>query len=318
MRFDAQLENIETLLKESKSQENKVFWLYENNFRTYFFMLEGLARIYSEAHNKKLFDKIKDKAKEIEDAFGWLDFYYQYNLLFSKNRKLSAEVKAYFGKKLEQSQETCHKLLKKEDWYNGERIKKIRRQLKEADWKDDVAEAEIFSTIYRQEANEILQFLRDNKFHFVDMEHDVHELRRKLRWLSIYPQAMQGAVKLVHNAKDKTKLAHYHSEAILASPYNQFKPSRKLGAHIQLGKPQFFALSWLIAELGELKDKGQQVEILIFVLMKLEGLTQEAAREKCYTLLNKTFPREEVLLKKASNLSQKFVSLHVLDELVID
>jgi hypothetical protein len=316
LRFEAQLVTIETLIKDSKSQENRVFWLYENNLRTSFFMLQGLARLYAQAHNKKIFTKIKEKAKEVEDALGWLDFYCHYYQIFSRNRKLSAEVKAYFAKKMEQSQETCHKLLKKEEWLNGDRIKKIRKQLKEADWKEEAVEVELFSEIYRSEGNEILQFLRDHEFHFADMEHDVHELRRKLRWLSIYPQALQGAVKLVHNAKDKNTLAHYHTEAILTSPFNQFKPSRKLASHLNLGKPQFFALSWLISELGSLKDKGQQIEILTIVLMKLEGLTQDAAREKTYTLLTKTFPKEEVLLKKASDMAQQFASLHILEELV--
>ena len=96
LRFEAQLVAIETLIKESKFQENRFFWLYENNLRSSFFMLEGLARLYAQAHNKKLFTKIKDKAKDIEDALGWLDFYYHYYQVFSKNRKLSAEVKAYF------------------------------------------------------------------------------------------------------------------------------------------------------------------------------------------------------------------------------
>jgi hypothetical protein len=281
-------------------------------------MLEGLARLYAQAHNKKLFTKIKDKAKELEYALGWLDFYYHYYQVFSKNRKLSAEVKAYFTKKLEQSQETCLKLLKKEEWLNGDRIKKIRKQLKYADWKEEAVEVELFSGIYRSEANEILQFLRDHEFHFADMEHDIHELRRKLRWLSIYPQALQGVVKLIHKSKDKNALVQYHTEAILTSPYNQFQPSKKLAAHLKLGKPQFFALSWLIAELGELKDKGQHIEILTFVLMKLEGLSKEAASEKTYTMLAKTFPKQEVLLKKASDMAQQFASLHVLEELVID
>ena len=55
MRFEAQLEIIEILLKESKAQENRVSWLFDNNLRTHFFMLQCLARLYAQAHNKKLF-----------------------------------------------------------------------------------------------------------------------------------------------------------------------------------------------------------------------------------------------------------------------
>ena len=77
-------------------------------------------------------------------------------------------------------------------------------------------------------------------------------------------------------------------------------------------------MSWLIAELGELKDKGQRIEILIFALMKVERLTKEKATEKAYTLLAKNYPKDELLLKKASELSQEFASLAVLENLVID
>lgn len=317
-RFEMQLEEIEVLLSESKGQENRVFWLYHNNFRTYFFMLQGLARLYAKAHNKKLFTKIKDKAKEVEDAFGWLDFYNHYTYSFVRSKSISVEVKSFFKEKLEQRTEACHKLLKKEGWYNGDRIKKIRKQLKEADWKDENVESVLFADIYRKEATEIIQFLRDHEFQFVDMEHDVHELRRKLRWLSIYPQALQGAVKLVANAKDKLTLDKYHTDEIINSHFNQFKPSRNLATHLKLAKPQFLALSWIIAELGELKDKGQRIEVLTYALMKVEGLTKEKAIEKTYTLLAKNYPKEEVLLKKASEISQEFASLAVLENLVID
>jgi hypothetical protein len=318
LRFEAQLEEIERLLSESKAQDHRVFWLFENNLRTNFFMLQGLARLYAKAHNKKLFTKIKDKAKAVEDAFGWLDFYHHYTNSFIRSKTISAEVKEFFKNNLAQRTEDIQKLLKKEGWYNGDRIKKIRKQLKEANWKDETAEAELFADIYKVEATEILHFLRDHEFRFVDMEHDVHELRRKLRWLSIYPQALQGAVKLVANQKDKSTLEKYHTDYIVNSPYNQFKPSRKLETHLTLGKPQFLALSWLIAELGELKDKGQRIEILTYALMKVEGLTKERAFKKTYMLLAKNYPKDEVLLKKASELSQEFASLAVLDNLVID
>ena len=318
LRFDSQLEEIGILLSESKGQENRVFWLYENNLRTYFFMLEGLARLYAQAHNKKLLTKIKDKAKEVEDAFGSLDFYQNFTTSFIRSRTISPEVKEFFKNRLVQKIEDCHELLKKEGWYNGDRIKKIRKQLKQADWKDENIEAALFAEIYKNEATEILQFLRDHEFHFADMEHDVHELRRKLRWLSIYPQALQGAVKLVPNTKVKSTLEKFHTDEIVNSPYNQFKPSRKLATHLKLGKSQFLALSWLIAELGELKDKGQRIEILIFALMKVERLTKEKATEKAYTLLAKNYPKDELLLKKASELSQEFASLAVLENLVID
>lgn len=316
-RFEAQLVLINKLLVQSKNQENSVYWLYENNIRTSFFMLEGLARLYAQAHNKKQFTKIKEKAKEVEDAFGALDYYLHYIQLFAKSRKVSREIKSYLESQYEKSYHHCHTVLKKQGWYSGKRFEKIEKQLRKVDWKDEEVEIALFSQIYKEESNQILQFLRDHEFVFCDMEHDVHELRRKIRWLSIYPQALLGAVKLVPNSTERIKLESYHTDEIENSPYNQFKAARKLKSHLKLSKPNFIALSWFIDQLGSLKDKGQAIEILTYSTMKVEGIDKEQAENRAYQMLSKSYPKEEVLLEKATKLSQKFVSDGILDQLVL-
>ena len=74
-RFDIQIKKIATLLDNAKNKENPALWLYLNDLRTPMFMLEGLAKMYANLHNKKDFSKIKEQAKEIEDALGVVDFY---------------------------------------------------------------------------------------------------------------------------------------------------------------------------------------------------------------------------------------------------
>ena len=39
------------------------------------FMLEGLAKLYAEIHNKKKFTKLKVHFKLVEDALGAIDYY---------------------------------------------------------------------------------------------------------------------------------------------------------------------------------------------------------------------------------------------------
>jgi hypothetical protein len=103
-RFTFYLEQIKALLNNARKQKNPSLWLFSNNARSPFFMLESLAKIYAKMHNPKMFGNLKDKFKFIEDVAG-------------------------------------------------------------------------------------------TNYHFVNVENDVHELRRKLRWLSIYPQSLRGAIQ---------------------------------------------------------------------------------------------------------------------------
>jgi hypothetical protein len=52
-----------------------------------------------------------------------------------------------------------------------------------------------FSELYKESVDKIIRFVAGTNYHFVNVENDVHELRRKLRWLSIYPQSLRGAIQ---------------------------------------------------------------------------------------------------------------------------
>lgn len=45
-RFAFYTQQIEVLLNKAREQRNPAMWLFDNNARTPFFMLEGLAKIY--------------------------------------------------------------------------------------------------------------------------------------------------------------------------------------------------------------------------------------------------------------------------------
>ena len=52
-RFNFYLNQLQTLLDKAAMQKNPALWLYNNNARTSLFMLEALAKLYKELHNKK-------------------------------------------------------------------------------------------------------------------------------------------------------------------------------------------------------------------------------------------------------------------------
>ncbi|MEO6655229.1 MAG: hypothetical protein ABIO36_04035, partial [Pyrinomonadaceae bacterium] len=94
------------------------------------------------------------------------------------------------------------------------------------------------------------------------LESQVHELRRKLRWLSIYPQALQGCIQLTINASNDKNVAKYLTSEIVNSPFNKMPAPGTNRYLLMFNKYYFLALSWMIAELGKLKDQGLRIVVL--------------------------------------------------------
>ena len=74
-RFEYYLIQLDTLLQQSRQEENPALFLYQHDARTKLFMLEGLSRLYSGLHDKKLFGKLEDSFKLLEDLLGSVDYY---------------------------------------------------------------------------------------------------------------------------------------------------------------------------------------------------------------------------------------------------
>jgi len=315
-RFEYQLARIQKLTLAAQKAENPALYLYTNDLRTPLFMLEGLSRLYVNAHNKKIFNKLKDKSKQLEDGFGALDYYFYFKELFGKNKTLPLTIRKYFASNVDIELEKLNKILIKQDWLNGKRIKKINKKLDEVSWKSEETELDFFKEAYEKEISKIKEFVLEKDFNFVNMEEDVHELRRKLRWLSIYPHALKGLVKLNPASTVSRELLKYQTEEILNSPYNKIVSSRKYSQHLILNKNNFLALSWLISELGNIKDMGLTIEALKIAFESEENCTEAVALKKTYLALGKSQPKLETLLKNSSKISKQFFSEEVLDDLL--
>ena len=65
------------------------------------------------------------------------------------------------------------------------------------------------------------KFINQKDFHFTNVEKDLHEFRRMIRWLSIYPQALRGCIQLNQSKSVTAKfLSKYLTKAITGSAYN--------------------------------------------------------------------------------------------------
>lgn len=301
-RFTFYIDQVDKLLLDAAKQKNAALWLYQNNARTPIFMLEGLAKLYGGLHNHKRFGKIGDHVKLLEDGLGAIDYFDGFSKAFAQDKTLPAGLAQYAQAKSLEKAGLLNKLLRKAKWIGADanRIGKLRNKLDGADWLEEKPEMNAIEAFYRESIGKINIFAKSFRSGFTELESQVHELRRKLRWLSIYPQALQGCVQLTDSASNDANVAKYLTPEIVNSPFNKMPAAGTNTYLLTLNRDYFLALSWMIAELGKLKDQG-----LRFVVLNEAG--------------SKSAPgpaAEAAILSKASDICRMFFEEKNLDKLV--
>ncbi len=260
-RFNFYLDQIEKLLEGASVAVNPALWLYTNGARTPLFMLEGLAKLYGGLHNKNRFEKLELQFKLLEDGLGAIDYYDAFAKEFTKDKATPVEIAKFLESKAAENAARLNELLLKKKWIgeNANRLGRIRRKLSGASWVDEKAEMKLIENFYRASIAKIGAFAKTYKNGFTNLEEQVHELRRKLRWLSIYPQALQGCIQLTEKSAEDGGLAKYLTPEIVNSPFNKMPAAGTNTTLLMFEKDYFLALSWMIAELGKLKDQGLRI-----------------------------------------------------------
>ena len=315
-RFDNQLNKVNALLTESKNHDNPALWLFLHDLRTPMFMLESLSKMYAQFHNKAFFTELNERFKEVEDVLGAIDYYAAFLREFHADEKIPSTVKNYLENKTREKIIIFNEVLLKRGWSSGKTLKKINEGLDIAKWQSQEEETANFERYYYKQIKKIHEFIGETTFDFNNVEEDVHELRRKLRWLSIYPQAFQGAIQLHEVRADIEHLKKYLTTEIVSSSFNKLPVSKDIQHHLFLEKSHFLALSWMISELGKLKDKGLKITCLKDAFQEIAFLKDEEAVHEAYRLLGADYPRMETLLKQAGIVAKNFFSEKILDKLI--
>ena len=318
-RFDHYLNQLQELIVKSSKQKNPALWLYQNNARTPMFMLEGLAKLYAGIHNKNKFTKIKEHVKLLEDAIGQIDYYDSFAKEFSANKKIPAVITNYLQAQSREKIQSLNEILTEKEWLGeASRVDKIRKKLKKAGWQDEKDDVKSIHQFYITAINKILEFINEKNFHFTDVEKDVHEFRRMIRWLSIYPQALRGCIQV---SKSKTVtpkyLTKYLTKAIISSPYNTLPDAAGLKHFLLFDQNRFYALSWIINELGNLKDNGLKVEIIKEALLQTSKTNDKDVLAKAYKLAGAGQKNIQQILDTAGNLCKTFYKEKNLEALII-
>lgn len=307
-RFKFFLDTLDQLMITAAQQGNPGWWLYKNDARTPAFMVEGLSRIYRSFYDDEIFEKIHDDVKLIEDGIGSIDFYDQLAEELEKETVVDKKYIDFIKRKSIGKSESLNSILNDRKWIGSEksRIKKIKKKLDEVNWKSVNGDISGLRSYYQHAIKKINLFVEERNGKFSHLEAEVHEYRRKIRWLSIYPKSMNGAIQFSGELSDKPELDCYFTPEIINSPYNIMPSSDGQSALLYLSKPDFFALSWMIFSIGKIKDKGLDVIGLSEAITEVDSLGEDDAVRKAEEILNKDHPDLNEVLKESSELIQRY------------
>ncbi len=312
------MDQITILLEKARVQNDPAGWLFANNARTPFFMLEGLAKLYGGIHNTKKFGKIKKQFKLIEDGLGQLDYYNWLSIAFNDKKQITSACREYVKVQSQKQAAQLNELLVDKGWIpdDNRRIKKIVNKLDEIEWMNPEEEAAAISAYYEKAVSSITDFVAESNYCFDNVENDVHELRRRLRWLSIYPQAMQGVIRYAEKIDSAGHLKKYLTPEIVNSPYNKLPVPGDNTSFVLLNKNYFLALSWMIAKLGSLKDEGLLVTGLCEAVKQTTGCSEEDALTEAYNQLGGEQRKMREILDEAETVTRTFFEEDNLKHLI--
>lgn len=307
-RFEYYLLQLEELLLAASKTNNAALYLYKNDGRTKVFMLEGLAKLYAGLQNEKKFLKIKARLKLVEDALGTIDYYDCFSNQFKTNKKIPIEIKNWLAKKVVEKQVELNAVLISGKWINHDPLRtiKIRKKLSKMKWQSPETEIKAMKIFYENAIQTIIKFYGEVGNPFADIEIHVHEIRRKLRWLSIYPKALQGAIQLVDNKVIDKNVKKYLTQEIVKSPYNIMP---KVGANsvtLKLEKNYFLALSNIIQSLGTLKDSGLKIMVLVEAIKATRKVTDATAIKNALSLSSNKQDALKKIIEDASALCKVY------------
>lgn len=317
-RFEFYLQKMEALFVAASKEKNAALWLYTNNARTPLFMLEGLAKLYAGIHNKKRFEKIKEYFKLLEDELGAIDYYDSFAREFAQDAAIPTAVTEYLQAQTREKIQHLNDILVTEKWMGDTpvRINKIRKKLSGADWLKPKEEVKGMLDFYSSSIEEIEVFVLFANKSFTDIETEVHALRRKLRWLSIYPQALQGTIQLTDSSFTDENIHNYLTPEIVNSPFNKMPDAGSNTVFLLIEKNYFLALSWMIAALGKLKDGGLKIMAITEALQQTGNLTHDEAQKQAFSLSGTDENGLKKILSDATDICKKYFSEKYLDKLI--
>ncbi|MCU0327731.1 MAG: hypothetical protein MUE53_01965 [Chitinophagales bacterium] len=299
-------------IKQAKTYPQPGLWLHSNNSRTLLFRLEGLLRISKEIYPNEDIVWYHTQVKELEDILGKADYYISDYLHFQEQKNFPVKILDYWHR---QAHDALHHNM---NWnldllleYSENLLKKLPK---------------IISLKPKKEISKIQSFIQDEiqktqKFllniQYQDIELEIHEARRKLRWFSIYFHALSGLICVQKSAAKPTKLLQtYQTPKIINSPFNQTEDLIKTDKQIIFDLDHFYALNWIIFTLGGIKDQVLLGRSLFQGYQFLHFSSNQDTLKMIKSKHLSDFHDEQSSLIEAKKVLKDYVNLGLLSSLI--
>ena len=251
-------------LAQSAAAKEPALTLYQSSARQWLFYLQSLCRIYRDVQDKKPFKALSAPIKALEDQLGAVDYWDGWLKDAAAQKDFPDLLRAALERHKADELSKLQTLLDTDEWLLADfpRIRTMMEDLAEVDWHKAAKDRRKIAEFIAAELEEIEDDYDAGEFDFEELELGVHEFRRKLRWLSIYAQSLEGLIQLRPAERVDAALQPYMTKAVVESRYNVV-PSPAAGIDpLYFSAPHFYALSWVIAEIGTIKDDGLKIETL--------------------------------------------------------
>lgn len=293
------------LLKKTQGDPKAV---YTAGGRTLFFRLETLARIGAGIGDKDDFERARALFKQAEDQIGAYDFYAAYIPLFNENKNCRMAFLAAFGEQLEKRKISLRDHLI--TWSGKEATETTKAFLQHCEnirYEDEDSFKEAFGKFIIKSLEKIVRDYQEGKYETDDIEAGLHELRRKIRWISLYIQVSQGIVQHQPSQQPDKKFTKYITKETLASPFMKLPVHTSFTQPILLRTETYGALSWMIATLGVYKDEALSMALF----------AEHPDMENCY---KSTKPEKQTvadILDNVKTVSHQFFTIDRIPEEII-
>lgn len=262
------LQGLISLTQAAAITEDPTLYFFKQNARNNFFDLEAAFRIFRKTHSKDVAEPLYEIYKSAEDAIGKYDFISSSSSQIASDTKLSEALKEKIILQEKKARIELKQFLHKEKWLPDatDNVSEQAEQMKE-----------ILATDSADFRNDFIKFLSktlskiDEEYHKGELdphllEEGIHEIRRKIRWISIYAKISGGFIQTQKKEKINGEYKKYLTEEITSSPFIKLPACPEGVSPITIRFENFAALSWMIRALGELKDEGLNYENQVHLL----------------------------------------------------
>jgi hypothetical protein len=309
--FGFYVQQILELFQKAISQPRPAVFLSQSNARTLLFDAEGLVRLVNRLISDKEVKRTLKTLKKLEDALGKISECNEQLAVFSGNKKIKPVQSELLSLKRDSLIAKLDVRLIEKAYYQNV-FNDILFEFA-IDFNDELLIKKL-REIIRNELEKAVAFYMDHKDGFKSHK-DVHELRRKLRWISIYAQAFRGIARLKDTGETYKWEKEFITKKETMSPFNKLKTKKDLATHIDFNKKAFLALSYMINELGQIKDALLLLKQVKKTLLKA-GLAKGDVQKQALLELGAK-EDEKALLNRANVLAASFFEKHRVHEMLI-